>query len=62
MPGAPQSIPAAALTPLRHRLTRLRAEILDAQSAAERVRYERAALELEQLIRKLETGHGPITA
>ena len=58
MPVYQPPIPAAAIAPLRHRLTRLKAEILEAQSSAERARYERSAHELELLIKQLENGHG----
>ncbi len=59
MTQPPNSIPAAAITPLRHRLQRLRAEIPEAKDAPERHRMQVAASELEALIHRLEKNHGP---
>lgn len=51
--------PAQALAPIRARLEQLRTEIHSEQDAGKRARLERAAVDLETLLRHLEHGHAP---
>lgn len=51
--------PAQAIAPIRARLERLRTEIPAAPDAGKRARLERAAVDLETLLRHLEHGHAP---
>lgn len=51
--------PAHAIAPIRARLERLRTEIPVTQDVGKRARLERAAVDLENLLRQLEHGHAP---